>query len=152
MKGLLMPKMTTKGLPETEDLGVPPEDDLPEDGALPLGPIIDIVNPNTLNGQFAMGLDQALFKMSEHAATILATIDKSWDTALRVLNHNNAATQALVAALQPVVPYSATISTRTPSGFPMSLTVQQSTQQGFFEAMDTLFVLLKEGGFTPGAA
>ena len=146
-----MPKMQASLLVPSlgaDDLGVPPEDDIPDipsqEESFP------VVNLNTSEGQILMAVDEALFKMSQHAATILASIDKSWDATLRVLNHNNAATMALVEAIQRCVPYSATIATRTVSGFPLTLTVQHTTQQGFFEAMDSLFILLKDGGFTPG--
>lgn len=110
------------------------------------------VDPNTPAGQVVLTVDQALFAMSQHAATVLANIDKSWDACLRVLNHNNSATMCLKEALQayaPVVPYAATVSTLTPSGFPMSLTVQHATREGFLEAMGGMLAFLKEQGFQP---
>ena len=145
---------------DTEDIGTPPTDDI-EDPAVPMTVIADqlgeqvetpTVDPSTPAGQVVLTVDQALFRITEHAATVLASIDKSWDAALRVLNHNNNGLLCLKEAVQnftPVTPYSATVQAMTPSGFPISFTVQHATQTGFLEAMGGLLAFLKENGFQP---
>lgn len=153
-----MPKMgATLPEPAIVPEATAPTDDLP-DPPVPMELITEslaqplAVDPNTLHGQAMIEINQALYAFSEHAKGVLSAIDKSWDSALRVLNQNNMATLALKEALQsyaPAVPYSATVSTLTPSGFPMSLTVQHITRDGFLGAMGELLGWLKEQGFTP---
>ena len=109
------------------------------------------VNPNTVEGQALMTVDQAMWKISEHAATVLNAIDKSWDTALRVLNHNNNALLCLKEALQawaPHTPYSATVQVVTPSGFPMTLTAEALNQDDFLAKVGALMQFLTASGFT----
>jgi hypothetical protein len=112
-----------------------------------------IVNPNTIEGQAMINLDEALYKFSQHGATVLNAIDKSWDAALRVLNHNNNALLCLKEALQgwaPHTPYSVSIQVVSPSGYPMSIAVEALTQEDFLGKVSAMMGFLSSNGFTPG--
>jgi hypothetical protein len=151
--------MTTMTAPIENEEGLIPPDDL-EDPATPMQALADqtqlrvedpIVNPNTVEGQAILSVDEAMFKITQHAATCLGAIDKSWDAALRVLNQGNNGLLALKEALQnwaPHTPYRATVQVVTPAGFPMSLSVEALTQRDFLEKVGALMQFLSANGFT----
>lgn len=134
------------------------DDDIP-DPATPLAVVTQtlpppVVDPSTPAGQVVMSVDEALYKFSTHAAGVLSSVEKSWDAALRVLNHNNQSVEVLATALAtyvPCVPFSAEIAVTSPSGYPMKLVVQHATQEGFLGQMGTLMAFLQDNQFTPGA-
>jgi hypothetical protein len=146
-------------VPENEEGLLPPTDDM-EDPALPMALLADqakhqvdtpSVNPSTVEGQAILSVDEAMFKITQHAATVLAAIDKSWDAALRVLHQGNNGLLALKEALQnwaPHTPYRATVQVLTPAGFPMALTVEALTQRDFLEKVGALMQFLTANGFT----
>lgn len=161
-----MPVMTS---PEVDPTTVPPTDDI-TDPTVPLQTIADLTRERaeeaekalapdtetlhlgTFEGRALLNVDQACYKISEHAATCLNMISNSWDAAVKVLNQNNSAFLCLKEALQswaPHTPYSATIHVVTPSGFQMTLTVEALNQDEFLGKVGALMGFLKEGGFTP---
>lgn len=152
-----MPKMTA--IPtEAHANGETPPDVLLDDIDDPVTPSTivaqppSVVDPGTPAGQMLMSVDEALYKFSTHAAVVLSSVEKSWDAALRVLNHNNQGVEVLAAALAtyvPCVPYSAEIHVTSPSGYVMKLIVQNGTQEGFMGQMGTLMAFLQDNNFTP---
>ena len=124
------------------------------------------VNPNTVEGQAMMSVDQAMFRISEHAATVLKAIegsvahalkniDHGWDNAVRLLNQNNSGFLAMKEALQgfaPHTPFSATVQAITPSGYPITLTIEHVTYAGFLEVMGQTMAFLQQNGFQAGPA
>lgn len=169
-----MPRMTTKpepaataplvlntdpdGLDDIPDPAVPPavmealDTERPIDDPAPAEDPPAYLDLSTLEHKILMVADSALFKLSEHGATLFKHLDNGFSAAIGRLDVNRAALDALTQAVaqhRPLVPYSATVSTVTPSGYPVSFTVQESSQAAFLEALGGLLGWVKAQGFSP---
>lgn len=150
---------------EAQPTATPPTDDI-ADPPVPLHMMAQLaetrvqtpsVDPNTTTGQLVMGVDEAIYKFSQHGATVLGMIERSWGEALKIFNHNERAVAQLAAALAQGLtlhtPYSATFQLQSPAGFPLSLTVEAMTQPEFIGKLKDLMGFLMEAGFClPGGA
>lgn len=156
LKGTVMPKMTAAiDANNTSDAGLPgiPE---PDDIVDPVPPVSSaaLVDLATPQGHATVAVDQVLYQVSQHAANVLNTMQNSWETTLRMLAPGPAGVQALTETLRdykPLVPYSAKVNVTTPSGYPMSIQVQEVSHEAFLDRMGTIMAFLQEAGFTPGA-
>lgn len=104
-----------------------------------LDDIPEPVTPPAVLATVPLTLDQALWKFSEHTATLLAAVEKSWAQKLASLTQ------------QQPLPYGATVHVQTPAGYPMTMSVQAGSQDDFLARMGTLMAFLQDNGFGPGS-
>lgn len=138
------------------------DDDIPEP-TTPLSVLVEAqasqlvqpaVNPNTPAGQLVMSVDEAMYRFSQHAATVLAAVEKSWDATLHKLDQNETALERFADALKayaPCVPFAGTVSVITPAGYPLSVTVQAPTHDEFMDRMGAMLSFFQLNQFQPGA-
>ena len=120
------------------------------------------VDPSTPAGQVVLTVDQALYAFSEHSAVVLTQfrndakqvlqgIDGAWKAILERLDTDSRALTCLREAMQswsPCTPYSATVHAVTPSGRPISFTVQHATWEGFMVQMGNVLGVVNMDGWT----
>lgn len=152
----------------------PPTDDIPETAtpdavraAIDALPAEGSLDPAVPAAAAFMSLDEVLYKFStlsaaaltrfgQDAKQVLQGIDGAWAAILARLDTDNRALTCLAEAIQthsPCTPYSATVQAVTPSGRPISFTVQHATWEGFMVQMgNVLGVVNSEGWSAPVSA
>lgn len=107
---------------------------------------------DTLLTGLQMPITATLEEFKAQVSAALHGLDQTLAAAVQGVIARHQGESQLAQALgsyAPCVPYSATISTLTPSGYPMTFTVQQPTQESFLAAMGGLLGFLREQGFAP---
>ena len=170
MKEKPMPKLTVDSEASDERplvLDPPPDDDILDPPTPPavraaLNAGAGSIDPSTPAGQAALTIDEVLYKFTQHSATVLTRfgddargvlrgIDGAWAAILSRLDTDNRALTCLKEALQtytPCTPYSATVQSITPSGRPVSFTVQHATWDGFMAQMSHVLGVVNGEGWT----
>ena len=106
-----------------------------------------------LGDQVLLTIDQAMWKMSEHVVSGMRACGQAVDQGIAVLQAQHDGLRVLAEACDryaPVIPYSVTIHVKSPSGYPMAFTVQESVYSEFLTAVGQIMQLCQEDGFTPG--
>jgi len=170
-----MPRMTSTVTASAEGnpLGPAPTDDIPEDFATPLtvltgpvgsevtGPVetatmldpekanlIEMVNEVFVTETPATTMNEALYAITKHALHVIKALDGGFEKATSTINRE--ALMAMARAVEhhsPTTPYRAEIQAIAPSGYAMTLTVEERTQEAFLTATGGLLRWLKEKGF-----
>ena len=131
-------------------------DALPADGSLdPADPrAAAFMNMDEMLYKFSTLSVAALTRFSDDARQVLKGIDGAWASILTRLDTDNRALTCLAEAIQghsPCTPYSATVQAITPSGRPISFTVQHPTWEGFLVQMGNVLGIVNSEGWTaPG--
>ena len=77
-------------------------------------------------------------------------ISESWEATLRTMAQQHSSIHALRDTLQdfrPIVPFSTSIRVLSPSGYRMTVTIQEVSQEAFIAAFASMMQFLKENGF-----
>ena len=163
-----MPTMTVPDKSEAEALNTAPRSTEPDD--IPDPPVprslieaLDVpevlqppdrgpINLSQLHDQVLMTVDTALYKVTQHVLAGMSGLDKSISGGLQAIAAGQDGMRLLASALAqatPLVPFSGTVKAISPSGYPISLSAQGTTQDEFLQRFGALLGFLKTEGFTP---